>query len=542
MSPPGLALGLGLGLAPAGGEAPWQLGALDWDIENGRYYFNSQTFTDEAAALLAAGGKTGTKTVGARIIGPSVFGAEVVSDPEFSSGTSGIVDAPTTGANGTPSQAAGRLVLTLTGVGSNYRCRVPLSGLVARRGYYIEAEMAANAGIDSAAVSLSNNTDLGGAASAFFNVVTMPNTQWSSLGNPGSTLYAGFNVNDTALNGNCQFERWSVKECSPFIGFQQETLSGFVDFVTPVAWSGTKVAFELSDGALTRERIRLEANASGVTTFIVTNDASAQVAIALGTLATSTRYRVDFSCAPNRVVAKITGSAPVADLVANIPGLTQLFLGRSASGETWDSSNDLIKRVVIRQGEYLPDGAVWAVGDSYVDGAGGVSLPTTANADGRAMIETSGGGTTLAQQITEMESYPGLCDSGVFIHWDGNGVNGFTDLETAMADYRRMVSLLGHDRFLIIGPLKRANLSEGLNGLMGAVQAALAAEWPGNYINAQAILAARAASPGDDSMVTAGVTPDSLLQADDVHLTSTAMGYVWGDAGGVKATLTAKGW
>ena len=536
----GFKIGMGLSLTRGKGVgvAPWYAGVLDIDVENSRFYWNGSTYESEAALLTAI---SGSKTVGARIIGPYVFGTEQLSDPGFDSGVSGVGDAPTTAANGTPSQASSQLTLTMTGAGNNYRARAALTGLTARRAFYATAEMASHTGLDAASVNLSNNTDLGGAAGSAYTLGSLPQSVGVVFGNPGATMYAGFNITDAGLTGVGVWNSFSVKEASPFEGFVQEAVAGFVEFITPAAFSGTKAVFELGDDALTRERIRIQADASGNGSFVVTNDSAAQVSNSLGALSTSTRYHVDFSCGPGRVVTKIGASASIADTVNSIPGVGKLFIGRSASGETWDASNDLVKRVRLYPYEYLPDDAVWAVGDSYMDGAAGISLPVTANADSRAMIETSSGGTSLAQQYAEMQLYPGLCASGVFIHWDGDA-NSYVDVATHMALYASMIALLGHSRFLIISPLKRANKAAGDNTFTGDLQAALAAAYPANYIDAQTILAARATSPGDDSMVAAGQVPDSLLQADDTHLTSAAMGYVWGDAGGVKATLTAKGW
>jgi len=238
----------------------------------------------------------------------------------------------------------------------------------------------------------------------------------------------------------------------------------------------------------------------------------------------------------------VNTSPSVADVSASVPGLGKLFIGRSSSGETWDTGSDLIKRVRLYPYEYLPIDAIWGNGDSYMDGSGGVSLPITANADSRAMIETSSGGTTLQQQYAEMQLYPGLCASGVFINWDG-APNGFVDVSTQMATYAQMIALLSHNRFLINSPLKRSVMSGGDLAFTTALQAALAAAYPGNYFNAQAILAAHATSPGDDADVAAGVVPTSLLQGDGAHLTTAAMGFVWADATvGIKAVLSAKGW
>lgn len=517
----------------------WYAGVFDMDVENVRFYWNGATYASEAALLTAI---SGSKTVGARTIGPYVFGTEKMSDPGFDSGVSGVADGPTSAANGTPSAAGGQLTLTMTGVGNNYRARASLGSLTARRAYYAEAQMASHAGLDAASLALSNNTDLGGAAGATYTLGSLPQTVGVVFGNPAATMYAGFNITDAGLTGVGVWNGLSVKECSPFNGFVQEAVAGYVDFVAPSTFGSTKVVFELGDDALTRERIRIEIGSAGAAQFIVTNDGAAQAAISLGTLTVSTRYRVDFSCGPNRIVAKIGSSASVADVSASVPGLGKLFIGRSTSGETLDTGADLIKRVRLYPYEYLPSDAVWGVGDSYMDGAAGVSLPVTANADSRAMIETSSGGTTLAQQYAEMQLYPGLCASGVFIHWDGDA-NGYTDVPTQMATYASMIALLGHNRFLIVSPLKRANKAAGDNTFTGDLQAALAAAYPANYIDAQAILATHATSPGDDSMVAAGQVPDSLLQADDTHLTSAAMGFVWADATvGIKSVLAAKGW
>lgn len=531
----GLRLGLGIGLSPGGGQsAPWSeaLSLIDADFAHNLYRYNGQDYADETAWLTAIGG---TKSGITRSIGPYVFGAELLSDPGFGSGVDSWADAPAYAANGDVSVVSGALRLLYTGAATTYRARRAVS-VTADHAYKFDLLGVSHVALTSASINGSTNTDLSGSAQIFFTLGSLPQAKSLVMGPQTSTLYVGVACTGTAAGTTrIDVDDASVKEVYPYAGYVVGSVAARIKFTTPASVAVAEVLAQWGDDS-ERQRVRLQLGTDLHLHLIITRNNSQLDDVDLGACSASTAHVAEITFAPGRVVARLLGNVSKNSVSTTIPGIGKLWIARSFTGETF---NGTVERVTIWAVERLPDDGLWVEGDSYAAGAGGVSMTVTAKADGRGALTTAVAGTTLADQLVRVDAKPGLKQSGVFIHWDGSTA-GNVDVATAMASYRAMVAGLGHSRFVIVAPVRLAIASGATNQLASDVTAALLAEWPDNVVDAQTILASHATSPGDDANVAGNTVPDSLLQGDDTHLTSTGMGYVWTE--GVKPILTANGW
>jgi len=527
-------LGLpGLGLSPtlnAGGGVPWYdpAATLDADFANGRFRWNGVSYTEEAAFLAAIGGSKSGIT---RTIGPYVdaSGTDLVTNGAFTTdaaGWGGLNSGIITSVAGEGSLEAN------AGVNPSFRQQVAMTqgkayryrGTI-RRGTAPAAVVLISgndASLNSSLASASNNTDT--------PVVTDLLIAWQ-----GAAMNLGGRITSGSGSGAGKFDDLTAKEAVPFLGMVSLAVSGKVDGVTPAAASGSKVALQLWGSPNERNRVRLEYDASSHLQFIVTTNNVVQASLDLGIVPVSTAFAVEFTVADSRIAARLNSDTSLSDNSSIKPGLAMLSVARSQTGETWDGA---ISSVKIYATERLPTDMFYLEGDSYVAGAGGVSLTASlASAASRGAFTTGQGGSDLASQASRVATNPGLC-RGVFVHWDGDA-NGFGTLAADMALYASMVAALGHTRFIIVPPCQRANGSTK-NAPAAALQAALMAQYGATHVvDAQAILAGNATSPGDDATVAAGQIPASLLQGDGTHLTSTGMGFI---ATAIAALIISNGW
>jgi lysophospholipase L1-like esterase len=115
------------------------------------------------------------------------------------------------------------------------------------------------------------------------------------------------------------------------------------------------------------------------------------------------------------------------------------------------------------------------------------------------------------------------------------GRNNFTDPAVVLADVRAMVANLTHNRFLIMSTINKADGTENAGSTnynqIIAVNNALAAAYPGNYLDIRASLVAASGGTND--------APNNSWTADGLHLNGTGYAHV---AGQVSAWLRAKQW
>lgn len=528
-----LALGLDINaMATPRGDA-----LIDLDFAHGRYAFAGKAYASAAAFLAAAGGAA----VGsAMVIGPHVVGSELIPGGSFDGGSlDGWASTPAHAENGSVSVVSNRLVATINSPAGSYRAARANSVIIGRAYRYAAAFVAKGATppLNAMSINASTNADLGGSDLRFGDLgAALPQALEVVAGTAATTLHTGFVAAVTAnVAATLSLDNFSLREVLPYPGYSPAGFAFQLSATTPAAASGDKVALQWgTDGE--RYRVRLVWDANRHLRLIVTVWGGEQANLDLGVVEVSTAFDVTASIGPNRILARLAGSSTIADLGCAIPSIGRLWIGRSYTGEAWDGTLEALQ---VWVGERVPTDTILIEGDSYSAGAGeatlGGALPVAL--PGRAVISTAVGGSTPSGILSRLGAVPGLARGAVVI-WDGD-MNTGAVVADQLAAYAQIVARLGHGRYLILPPCRRAAKSAGDNANVATLQAALAATYPGNVLDAQAILAAHATSPGDDADLAAGYIPTSLLQADQVHLTATAMAHV---AAGVAGEIAARGW
>jgi hypothetical protein len=530
-----LVLGLDIGgIAAAHGDA-----LLDLDFAHGRYGFAGKVHAGKAAFLGASGG---VAMGSAMVLGPHIVGAEMIPDGAFSSGgLDGWASTPAHAANGSLSVLSNRIVAAINSPIGAYRA-ARANPVTAGRAYLFGGDIAAKGTsppLNSASINCSTNPDLGGSDLRFGDLggaTPLPQRLEVVGGTSATTLFSGFvTAVDANTPASISFDNFSLREVQPYAGYLAGGFAFRLAATTPSAASGNKVALQWgTDGE--RYRVRLVWDASRHLRLIVTVGGSDQANLDLGEVAISTPFSLEASIGPDRILARLDDGATVFDLTSAVPSVGRFWIGRSYSGEAWDGD---LHRLQVWPRERLPANAILVEGDSYTAGTGvaslGGALPSAL--PGRAVVSTGVGGGTPAGTAARLAATPGLA-RGVVIIWDGD-MNTGSVVETQLAAYAEIVARIRHTRYLILPSCRRAAKSAGDNANVATLQAALAAAYPGNVLDAQAVLAAHATAPGDNADTAGGYIPASLLSGDLVHLTATAMGYV---AAAVAAEIGARGW
>lgn len=499
------------------------------DGAGGRGYHNGIAYPTEAAFLAGIGG---SKSGEGRTIGPYVDPAapELVSNGDFSAGLGGWAPLSTA----LTSVVGGELVLDGNGV-TNASVVSPAMSVTLGKAYRASAKYrrgtAANAAVAivSPAAGLSPSIGLGN------NNTTSDVTNAVGFAAEGSSHYIALRIPATTPTGTVIGDNFSVKEASPMAGWVAGKAALVVDFMAPASVPALVVLAAFEDGG-GRNKIRLYLDTDGHLKIGVTTAGTLRSTTDLGAVTLGAAARAHFTSANNRVFASLGSALPSLITGFNTEGVYALYVGRSSSGETWTGT---ISKAALYAKEYAPARAILCDGDSYVAGVGGASVVGGLVAAGRsAAVGIGVGGSTLSQQLGYLQANPGLTNS-VFVHWDGDA-NGYGSTATDMALYAQMVALLGHNRFVIITPCVRANSADKAAPTV-ALAAALKAAYPANCYDAQAFLATLSdGSAPDLAAVAAGQIPPSCLQADNTHLTVTAMNAVIANM--VSTMITPKGW
>jgi hypothetical protein len=519
-----------------GVSAWWDADALiDADIANSRYRYNGASYS-QSGFLTAIGG---SEAAGAWTIGPTVVGSELIAG-DFSGGIGSFAESPSYAASGGLSVVDGELRADMTGTTTQYRWSCPFT-TVAGRAYVLSATAKARstspALLTATLKGAGNSADLFSSADKAFTLGSLPQTLTLVAGAQVTTSYIGM-----AITGGSSQTPWltsddySVREVYPYSGWSPGAMSFELSGVMPAAAAGNKVLAQWGEDA-ERERVRLVWDASSHLRLITTAGGTERSNLDMGVVSESAAFSVEGSIAADRVAVRLAGAASLSDTSALFPGIGKFWIGRSFTGETFDGT---ISRLTVWARERAPMDLTWIEGDSY--GAGGGSANTglvTAlpAANGRALFSTAVGSTTLAQQVARVQALPGLTRA-IFVHWDGDA-NSYTDVATTMANYAALVAAVGHTRYIIVTPCRRANANSAQNIAVAEIQTQLKALYGDHIVDAQAILAALATSPGDDADVASGYIPDSLLQVDDTHLTATGMNAC---AAEIAALITSNGW
>lgn len=528
-------ISLGLNGSPAIGSDA----LIDLDFVHGRYVFAGRSYPSKAAFLAASGGAV----VGsAMLLGPYVSGPELIPDGGFAAGgLDGWASTPSHTANGSVSVVANKLVAAINSSTGQYRA-ARSNAVTAGRAYRFAADIVAKGStppLNSMSINAALNSELGGSDSRnadFSGAGVIPQHLEVTAGAAGTTLYSGFVAGVTVSTAaTATLDNFSLREVLPYPGHSTSGFAFRLAAVTPAAAGGNKVALQWgTDGE--RFRVRLVWDASKHLRLIVTADNAEQANLDLGVIEVATAFALDASLGANRAIACLNGGAVQLDSAAVLPGIGRFWIGRSFTGEAWDGT---LVRLSVWPAERAPSNLILAEGDSYVSGAGGVSLAASLSTalSGRPVLSRAAGGSTPNDVATRLATIPGLA-RGVVVIWDGDMNTGST-VADQLAAYATIVANLPHARYLILPPCRRAAKSGADNANIALVQSSLASVYAGHVIDAQSVLAAQATAPGDDADTAGGYIPTSLLQADLAHLTAAGMGHV---ASAVATEIGARGW
>jgi len=530
-----LSLGLGLNVASAIGSDA----LLDLDFAHSRYGFAGRAYPSKAAFLAAVGGAS----VGsAMLLGPYLSGSELIPDGGFAGGAiDGWASTASHTGNGSVSVVANQLVAAINSSTGSYRA-ARANAVTAGRAYRLAADIVAKGAtppLNSLSLNAALNSELGGSDGrlADFSVgAPIPQHLEVTAGAAGAGLHTGFVCAvGVSTPATVTLDNFSLREALPYPGHSPAGFAFRLAATTPPAASGNKVAVQWgTDGE--RFRVRLVWDASKHLRLVVTADNAEQANLDLGVVELSTPFSVEASLGPNRIAARLNGGASQLDSAAALPGIGRLWIGRSYTGEAWDGT---LSRLSVWAAERLPDNMILAEGDSYVAGAGGVSLTASLGTalSGRPVVSRAVGGGTPMDVASRLAAIPGLA-RGVVVIWDGE-MNTGSVVADQLAAYASIVGRIPHGRYLILPPCRRAGKSGADNANVALVQSALASLYAGRVIDAQAALAAHATAPGDNADIAGGYVPTSLLQGDLAHLTSAGMGHV---AAVVATEIGARGW
>ncbi|SMF66131.1 hypothetical protein SAMN02982989_3440 [Xaviernesmea oryzae] len=513
-----------------GGGSWWTSSAFDADYANSRFIFDGQAYDNEAAFNTAAGISVSGI---ARTVGPFDISGNLLTNGDPVADLTGW----TAQNSALLSAVDGELVLDGNGgnnptgyhavttelshayrYGGTYRRGTTGSGVI------VLATIANPSTANGATVTNNTSSD-----------VTGDNT----FGAEGTTSNIGLRIGANGATGTAICGPFFCYECIPFDGFTPASLAARIAFTTPASLAGDQAVFEgcgNSKSATVRNKITANLRASDNHLIVtVTFGNSAAASLDMGVVSLGASHVLEISNATNRFMARLDDGGIVGDTVGTMPGIGIIYIGRSSTGQTWTGT---IERVTVWAGEHVPTNAISMEGDSYPAGANGVSgAGSLSTILGKPVFVTASGGSTLAQQVARVQANPELY-RGVFVHIDGDN-NGYGSLETDMGLYADMIEAIGHNRFIIVPPMQRANKTTEANAATLALSNALLAAYPNNTVDGQALLAAHATSPGDDAAVAAGQIPPSLLQVDETHLTSDGMNYLMQ---GPADIITDRGW
>ncbi|MDE8650483.1 hypothetical protein [Novosphingobium album (ex Liu et al. 2023)] len=378
-----------------------------------------------------------------------------------------------------------------------------------------------------------------------------------------------------AGDGTCYVDDWTLREVMPLAGWGDWAdgnsaaaapgWSCLFDGVLPAPPGSGNVVLAQADSGSENNRILLRLSSTGNLQLIVVYNAAVQtpaVQLLRAGVAGGEHVRVAFGItqATNDFSEGLTVSIngePRQEYSAvnlSVPGVSHVRIGRDSAGTSVFTGT--INQVAFLKGRApgdwcefasrLDDTPVVTGGDSYVNGANGVSLKASlASAAGLKVIDIGAGGTTLAQQVARYQAKPYLAPLR-FVHWDGSD-NGFSSITADIANYQALADAQGGTgRFVFLAPVAVPNPAAASNPTPGAQSircadrhdAMLAAFGAAHVFDPLPALQALSTGGADDlNDVAAGLVPRSCLfdaSNGQVHLSGTAM-----DA--VAAALVASG-
>lgn len=374
-------------------------------------------------------------------------------------------------------------------------------------------------------------------AEALTNLLT-GTTTLSKVGTVNFTARCGFAGN--GVNGRLEGRAYSTmtklgqNSLADFIYAGSSGVSGSADFGSSLG--GEKILIQVANTATTAVVRQNTTNANSIT-----------IAREWGFRGSSRTGSANYIAQMDGVQSTVTEASvglPGGNLV--IGGASTVFARRRLMAAGMFSGLSAAEMTILRDAVELclsRLGALarqlWGEGDSYMAGSTGV-FPLNGELSiqsARPVNNTAAGGSTMATAASRMAALTARF-SDTLVFWDGSP-DGFVSVAASMANYATIVGLLGHDRYLIAHPVRRAAMSAQLLQDTLDIQTALAAAYPGHIFDAQAALAALGDPVADAADIAANVVPSSLLVADNTHLKAGTLATI---AGQMATVLTSNGW
>lgn len=535
-------------------DGPWYTeGATDIDNKStpNRYYKSGVEYATEAEFFAACVLDSQWTAVARRSNNKLELGAYVapgITDEivnwSFDVDDSGWTVGQSSGGPATQVATGGELQITANGA-TNPRSSAPLS-TTRGKAYRALPEIGRGTGSASSVRGIIGSSTGGTIVSGSSGAVgvTEYSLTFSAVGD-ALPLYATVITQAAAPAGFNKAIKFPVKECWPFNGFQQGSLSFRYELPTIDAADlvGTKIWLSADSGAqdgpsttpIEKARILLR-SVNGALQLLVQAEetiggsAVTQCNLALGSLSAGAGPTVEAAVTDGFATANLNGGTPVQDTIDYIPGIAYIRLYGGQQATTNNTTNQNGRLVIYDTLTFpigYPEPATFVQqGDSY----GRVNTQIT-TATGLIAINKSQGGITIDQILARVQARPELYGEPTIL-WDGKP-NGLISTADYKAKVKQIGDLIGWSN-LAVAPSLKTTIGSGENATIDAVQAAildLCTTYGGYYIDAQAILAAHGdGTAGDNADIAAGVCPRSLMEADAVHVNATGNAWVAGDA------------
>lgn len=476
----------------------WSSAALALDFTNGRYRFDGADYASEAAVLAAAGG---VKTGSTYALGPYEIGATTVTNGDFAAN----VTSWNAQNSGLIAWSSGQL--QLTGNGGNTAGVSQSQTVAVNRAYRLSAKVTRVTGGSAPYLAMSSAAGLGGAFVQSLLAATDVPTQMAVLwGAIQTTVNVGIKMNSAAAAGTNLLDDIALKEVAPVKGEAGLSFPFECTFTMPAAGAGNKVLLAGDDDS-ERNTVKLLVNSSGELRLATTINSAAQANILLGSPAAGSSNKVTASLQSANNFVQLNADAVIQNNNTH-PSPAILRIGRDFTGNAVDAG--AVTKLELFSGQRVPASWIWFEGDSYArESADTTALWKSAQAAGRRGFATSIGGTTLTNQRDRILANPGFAINPM-VWWDGNA-NGYGTLAADRAKYAAGIAGRSDNRFIIIPPVTSPSSASDVNAAAVALQPALAADFPNNVFNAQAVI---------DGIADA-------YQADGIHLKGTTMDAVW---------------
>ncbi|MEP6827932.1 MAG: hypothetical protein ABJA10_07640 [Aestuariivirga sp.] len=198
----------------------------------------------------------------------------------------------------------------------------------------------------------------------------------SSASTQGVVLTCAFAAESTQMYIGCYasgsnagdyfYDNITVKECVPFSGMQSGQVGVKISATAPASTASTVVLWQA--GGNERGRIRLELRSDMHLHLIMTwraglDSLNPATDIDLGALTPSTPFTVEAQCGVDMASAVLNGGTRLYSTVTQCPGMAQMWIGRSFTGETWTGT---IERVSVFSKGHKAASYLMGYGDSLI--------------------------------------------------------------------------------------------------------------------------------------------------------------------------------